>query len=165
MVSYFYDAQKIIRSFYEYFLRWNNSAAQFMIQMQTNNTQGFCRQTKTVQSLYIMSADSHQFYGQGMIDTDMLLPNSNGVVNYTLCTEANSDNFLTEFLTRISSEKLYSCQRQYNQRFDIRLQHCMLKYEDAVQQPNMAKKFHFSSGGFTHIHKITLFILFLFYSN
>ncbi|CAF1409401.1 unnamed protein product [Adineta steineri] len=101
---------------------WDNSAAQFMVQIQTNNSQGFCRQTKNVQSLYIMSADAHQFYGQGVIDTDMLLPNASGLVNYTICTQADSSIFLAEFLTKINSEKLYSCQHQYSQRFDIRLQ-------------------------------------------
>ncbi|CAF5187739.1 unnamed protein product, partial [Rotaria magnacalcarata] len=44
---------------------WDNSAAQFMVQMQTNNSQGFCLRTQKVKSHYILSADSHQFYGQG----------------------------------------------------------------------------------------------------
>ncbi|CAF2795995.1 unnamed protein product [Rotaria sp. Silwood2] len=122
---------------------WDNSAAQFMVQTQTNNTQGFCLRTQKVKSLYILSADSHQFYGQGMIDVETYLPNVSGLVDYTICTEANSDIFLSEFLNKISSEKLYSCERQYNQRFDIKLQQCMLKFEDAGQQTNMAKTNHF----------------------
>ncbi|CAF4267290.1 unnamed protein product, partial [Rotaria sp. Silwood2] len=101
---------------------WDNSAAQLMVQMQTNNSQGFCLRTQKVKSLYILSADSHQFYGQGMIDTGTYLPNVSGLANYTICTETNSDIFLSEFLNKISSEKLYSCQRQYYQRFDIKLQ-------------------------------------------
>ncbi|CAF3971968.1 unnamed protein product [Adineta steineri] len=131
---------------------WDNSTAQFMVQMQTNNSQGFCRQTKNVQSLYIMSADAHQFYGQGVIDTDMLLPNASGLVNYTICTQADSSIFLAEFLTKINSEKLYSCQHQYSQRFDIRLQQCMLKYDNAVQPTNMAKTNHFLTPFFLSVY-------------
>jgi hypothetical protein len=56
--------------------------------------------------------------------------------NYTICTEVNSDIFLSEFLNKINSEKLYSCERQYNQRFDIKLQQCMLKFEDVGTQTN-----------------------------
>ncbi|CAM2729119.1 unnamed protein product [Rotaria socialis] len=122
---------------------WDNSAAQFMVQMQTNNSQGFCLRTQNVKSLYIMSADSHQFFGQGMINVETRLPNASGLVNYTICTEANSDIFLSEFLNKISSEKLYSCARQYSERFDIKLQQCMLKYEDTLQQTNMGKTVYF----------------------
>ncbi|CAF2156475.1 unnamed protein product [Rotaria magnacalcarata] len=122
---------------------WDNSAAQFMVQMQTNNSQGFCLRTQKVKSHYILSADSHQFYGQGIIDVETFLPNAHGLVNYTICTEANSDIFLAEFLNKISSEKLYSCERQYNHRFDIKLQQCMLKFENAEQQPNVAKQTSF----------------------
>ncbi|CAF1276630.1 unnamed protein product [Rotaria sordida] len=63
---------------------WDNSAAQFMVQMQTNNSQGFCLETQTVKSLYILSADSHQFYGQGMIDVETYLPNASGLSNSLL---------------------------------------------------------------------------------
>ncbi|CAF0757533.1 unnamed protein product [Adineta steineri] len=140
---------------------WDNSAAQFMVQMQTNNSQGFCRQTKNVQSLYIMSADAHQFYGQGVIDTDMLLPNASGLVNYTICTQADSSIFLAEFLTKINSEKLYSCQHQYSQRFDIRLQQCMLKYDSAVQPTNMAKTDHFLTPFFLSVYLFLYIIYFL----
>ncbi|CAF4115325.1 unnamed protein product, partial [Adineta steineri] len=140
---------------------WDNSAAQFMVQMQTNNSQGFCRQTKNVQSLYIMSADAHQFYGQGVIDTDMLLPNASGLVNYTICTQADSSIFLAEFLTKINSEKLHSCQHQYSQRFDIRLQQCMLKYDSAVQPTNMAKTNHFLTPFFLSVYLFLYIIYFL----
>lgn len=127
-----------------------------MVQMQTNNSQGFCLRTEQVKSLYIMSADSHQFYGQGMIDVERYLSNISGLVNYTICTEANSDIFLSEFLNKISSDKLYSCKRQYHQRFDIKLQQCMLQFENAEQQTNMAKTNYFLSS--------ILFGLYLCYS-
>jgi hypothetical protein len=147
--------KKLADSFCIYFHRWDNSAAQFMVQMQTNNSQGFCRQTQNVQSLYIMSADSHQFYGQGIIGA-----NATGLVNYTICTNASSDIFLAEFLTKIGSEKLYSCQRQYSQRFDIKLQQCMLTSEDAVQPTNMAKTNYFLTPIFLSIY---LFCMLLFF--
>ena len=129
-----------------------------MVQMQTNNSQGFCLRTQRVKSLYILSADSHQFYGQGMIDVETYLPNVSGLVNYTICTEANSNIFLLEFLDRISSEKLYSCERQYYQRFDIKLQQCMLKFEDVEQQPNIAKTNNFLSASLLWLFCILLIL-------
>jgi hypothetical protein len=130
-----------------------------MVQMQTNNSQGFCLRTEKVKSLYILSADSHQFYGQGMIDVETYLPNITGLANYTICMEANSDIFLSEFLNKINSEKFYSCERQYNQRFDIKLQRCMLEFENAGQQTNMARTSHILSPSFLCIFFCTLLIL------
>ncbi|CAF1478334.1 unnamed protein product, partial [Adineta steineri] len=46
---------------------WDNSAAQLMVQMQNNNTNGFCTTLQSVESLYILSADSDQLFGQGLI--------------------------------------------------------------------------------------------------
>lgn len=126
----------------ESFHRWDNSAAQFMVQMQTNNSQGFCRHTQKVKSLYVLSADAHQFFGQGMIDVETYLPNVTGLVNYTICTDVNSDIFMSEFLNKISSDKLYSCEPQYNQRFDIKLQQCMLKF-DIAGQKSLATIIHY----------------------
>ncbi|CAF4174322.1 unnamed protein product, partial [Adineta steineri] len=107
---------------------WDNSAAQLMVQMQNNNTNGFCTTLQNVQSLYILSADSDQLFGQGLIDFQNTLPNTQGLSNYTICTQANEDTFLTEFLTKISSNNLYSCETAYKNRFDIKLQSCLATY-------------------------------------
>ncbi|CAF1336158.1 unnamed protein product [Adineta steineri] len=107
---------------------WDNSAAQLMVQMQNNNTNGFCTTFQNVQSLYILSADSDQLFGQGLIDFQNTLPNTEGLSNYTICTQANEDTFLTEFLTKISSNNLYSCEATYKNRFDIKLQLCLATY-------------------------------------
>lgn len=124
-----------------------------MVQLQTNNSQGFCRQTQKVKSLYILSADSHQFFAHGMIDLETRFPNIDGLVNYTICTEANSDIFLSEFLTKINSGQLYSCARQYSERFGIRLQRCMLQFSNAIDQMNTGR---------TNCHSSILFILIVY---
>ncbi|CAF4314188.1 unnamed protein product [Adineta steineri] len=107
---------------------WDNSAAQLMVQMQNNNTNGFCTTFENVESLYIISADSDQFFAQGLIDFQKTRPNTQGLSNYTICKEANADTFLTEFLTKISSNNLYSCETTYRNRFDIKLQSCLATY-------------------------------------
>jgi hypothetical protein len=142
-----------------HFDRWDNSAAQFMVQMQTNNSQGFCTEIQKVKSLYILSADSHQLYGQGMIDVEGKVQFPDVLVNYSICTQANSEIFLAEFLTKINSEKLYSCARQYNQRFDIKLQRCMLTFEDYSKQTNMAKTNHFPTFVFLSVYCFYLLLI------
>ncbi|UJR07384.1 hypothetical protein I4U23_011670 [Adineta vaga] len=107
---------------------WDNSAAQLMVQMQNNITNGFCTNLQNVESLYILSADANQFYGQGLSNFASFRPNTQGISNYTICTQTNSDRFLTEFLTTIASNKLSSCERTYQNRFDIKLQSCLNTY-------------------------------------
>ncbi|CAF4647658.1 unnamed protein product [Rotaria socialis] len=107
---------------------WDNSAAQLMVQLQNNVTNGFCTAFQNVESLYILSADADQLFGQGLTDFQNTRPNTNGLSNYTICAQTNSDTFLTEFLTKISSDKLYSCEKTYANRFDLKLQSCMSMY-------------------------------------
>ncbi|CAF1296166.1 unnamed protein product [Adineta ricciae] len=107
---------------------WDNSAAQLMVQMQNNVTNGFCTNLQKVQSLYVLSADGNQLYGQGLSGFDQLRPNTQGLTNYTICTRTNSDLFLTEFLTTIASNRLDSCAKTYQNRFDIKLQACLNTY-------------------------------------
>ncbi len=99
-----------------------------MIQMQNNLTNGFCTTLQKVQSLYILSADADQLFGQGLIDFENTRPNTRGLSNYTICTQTNSDVFLTEFLTKIASNALDSCQEAYEDRFDLKLQSCLSTY-------------------------------------
>lgn len=108
--------------------RWDNSAAQLMVQMQNNITNGFCTKLQNVQSLYILSASGDQLFGQGLIDFQTSRPYTKGLSNYTICTETNSDLFLTEFLTKIASNKLSSCQETYENRYDLKLQSCLNTY-------------------------------------
>ena len=96
-----------------------------MVQLQSENQTGFCEEIKTAQSLYILAAGSYQLFGQGMTDIQKQDPSIKGLPNYKICTKANSDTFLNEFLTKINSNKLYSCQKRYSQRHDIRLQGCL----------------------------------------
>ncbi len=96
--------------------------------MQNNITNGFCTTLQNVQSLYVLSADADQLYGQGLIDFEKTQPNTKGLSNYTICTQTDSDVFLTEFLTKLSSNKLYSCEQTYEDRFDIKLQSCLSLY-------------------------------------
>ncbi|CAF0888605.1 unnamed protein product [Adineta ricciae] len=107
---------------------WDNSAAQLMVQMQNNLTNGFCTKIQNVKSLYILSANADQLYGQGISDSPRNAMKINGFSDYKICTETNSDVFLTEFLTRIHSGQLHSCKNSYNDRFDIKLQQCLKKY-------------------------------------
>ncbi|CAM4873069.1 unnamed protein product [Rotaria socialis] len=107
---------------------WDNSAAQLMVQLQNNVTNGFCTAFQNVESLYILSADADQLFGQGLTDFQNTRPNTNGLSNYTICAQTNSDTFLTEFLTKISSDKFYSCEKTYANRFDLKLQSCMSMY-------------------------------------
>ena len=73
-------------------------------------------------------ADANQLFGQGLFDFEKARPNTRGLSNYTICTQTDSDKFLTEFLTKISLNKLYSCEKTYTDRFDIKLQSCLTKY-------------------------------------
>ncbi|CAF1500146.1 unnamed protein product, partial [Adineta ricciae] len=107
---------------------WDNSAAQLMVQMQNNLTNGFCTRIQNVKSLYVLSANADQLYGQGISDSPRNAMKINGFSDYKICTETNSDVFLTEFLTRIHSGQLHSCKNSYNDRFDIKLQQCLKKY-------------------------------------
>ncbi len=99
-----------------------------MVQLQNNITNGFCTTFQEVQSLYILSATSDQLFGQGLTDFEQTRPNTRGLSNYTICTQTNSDVFLTEFLTKLSSNELYSCGQAYQNRFDIKLQSCLRTY-------------------------------------
>ena len=60
-------------------------------------------------------------FGQGLRDFEKLRPNTKGLTNYTICTQTEADIFLTEFLTKLSSNKLYSCEKTYENRFDLKL--------------------------------------------
>jgi len=111
-----------------FLFRWDNSAAQLMIQLQNNITNGFCKEFQQVQSLYILSASANQLFGHGVMDFENIRPNIGGLSNYTICTQVDSDIFLTEFLTKISSKKPSSCEKIYENRFDIKLQSCLMKY-------------------------------------
>ncbi len=116
---------------YKFFVilsRWDNSAAQLMVQLQNNVTNGFCTTFQQVQSLYILSADADQLYGEGLINFQNTRPNTNGLSNNTICTQTDSDVFLTEFLTKISLNKFYSCEKTYANRFDLKLQPCLSQY-------------------------------------
>jgi hypothetical protein len=99
-----------------------------MIQLQNNITDGFCTTLQQVQSLYILSADADQLFGEGLFDFEKTRPNTRGLSNYTVCTQADSDRFLTEFLRKISLNKRYSCEKTYANRFDIKLQPCLTMY-------------------------------------
>ncbi len=99
-----------------------------MVQLQNNITNGFCTTLQDVESLYILSADADQLFGQGLIDFQNTRPNTQGLSNYTICTQTNPDVFLTEFLTKLSSNNLYACEKTYGNRFDIKLQSCLGKY-------------------------------------
>ena len=99
-----------------------------MVQLQNNITNGFCTTLTKVQSLYVLSADADQLFGQGLTDFEKAQPNIKGLSNYTICTQTDSDVFLTEFLTKISSSKLYSCETIYENRFDLKLQSCLRMY-------------------------------------
>jgi hypothetical protein len=99
-----------------------------MVQLQNNITNGFCTTLQNVQSLYILSADADQLYGEGLINFQQARPNTNGLSNYTICTQTNSDTFLTEFLTKISAKEYSACEQTYQNRFDIKLQSCLNKY-------------------------------------
>ena len=99
-----------------------------MVQLQNNIPNGFCTTLQDVQSLYILSAEADQLFGQGLSDFEMTRPNTRGLSNYTICTQTNADTFLTEFLTKISSSNLYSCGKAYEDRFDIKLQSCLNTY-------------------------------------
>lgn len=112
----------------EFVFRWDNSAAQFMIQMQSANQTGFCEEIKTVKSLYVLAADSHQLFGQGMTDVDLEDPTITDLPTYKVCTKANTDVFLTEYLTKIHSNKLYSCKKALAQRHDTKLQRCLQRH-------------------------------------
>lgn len=108
--------------------RWDNSAAQLMVQLQNSITNGFCTTLQKVQSLYILSASANQLFGQGLSDFEKLRPNTRGLSNYTICTQTDSNVFITEFLTKLSLNKLYSCEKTYEQRFDLKLQSCFNIY-------------------------------------
>jgi hypothetical protein len=95
-----------------------------MVQLQ-NNHSGFCKEMKSVKSLYVLAADAHQLFGQGMVDVENLDSTIEGLPTYKICTKADPDMFLTEFLTKIHSNQLFSCKNTYSQRFDIRLQQCL----------------------------------------
>ena len=99
-----------------------------MIQMQSAGKRGFCTETKTVKSLYILAADAFQLFGQGMIDVDLQKRQVQGLTDYEICTKADSDIFITEILTKINSNELYACQKPYSERFDIRLQKCLMQH-------------------------------------
>lgn len=99
-----------------------------MIQIQNNVTNGFCTTLQKVQSLHILSASADQFFGQGLINVENARPNTKGMSNYTICTQTDSNRFLTEFLTTIASNKLSSCQKTYEDRFDLKLQSCLSTY-------------------------------------
>ncbi|CAF0732975.1 unnamed protein product [Adineta steineri] len=104
---------------------WDNSAAQLMVQIQNNVSNGFCTQMEQVKSLYILSADADQLFGQGINDSGQNGAHIKGLSNYKICTETNSDVFLSEFLSKIQSNQLYSCKKSYENRFDIKLQRCL----------------------------------------
>ncbi len=99
-----------------------------MVQVQNNATNGFCTTFQQVQSLYLLSADANQLYGEGLVNFQNMRPNTTGLSNITVCTQANSDVFLTEFLTKIASNKFYSCEKTFSNRFDIKLQSCLSQY-------------------------------------
>ena len=99
-----------------------------MIQMQNNITNGFCTTFQQVQSLHILSASADQLFGQDLIDVEKSRPITKGFSNYTICTQTDSNRFITEFLTRIASNKLHSCQKTYENRFDLKLQSCLSTY-------------------------------------
>lgn len=99
-----------------------------MVQMQSDLRQGFCKEIKKVESIYILAADSHQLFGQGMTDLNLLDSNLDDLPEYRICTKADSDLFLEEFIRKIHSDKLYSCQSTSRNRVDKRLQRCMQKY-------------------------------------
>ncbi|CAF1561317.1 unnamed protein product, partial [Adineta steineri] len=86
---------------------------------------GFCTQMEQVKSLYILSADADQLFGQGINDSGQNGAHIKGLSNYKICTETNSDVFLSEFLSKIQSNQLYSCKKSYENRFDIKLQRCL----------------------------------------
>ncbi len=65
---------------------------------------------------------------EGLIDFQNTRPNIRGLSNYTICTQTDSDVFLTEFLTKLSSNKFYSCETTYEDRFDLKLQSCLTMY-------------------------------------
>lgn len=98
-----------------------------MVQMQSTDKKGFCTETKMVKSLYILAADAFQLFGQGMIDVNLQNRQVHGLTDYEICTKADSDLFITEILTKIHSNELYACQKSYSQRFDIRLQKCLMQ--------------------------------------
>lgn len=99
-----------------------------MVQMQSVNKRGFCTETKTVKSLYIVAADAFQLFGHGMIDIELQNRQVKGLTDYEICTTADSDIFITEFLTKIHANKLPACQKPYSHRFDIRLQKCLIQH-------------------------------------
>ncbi len=99
-----------------------------MIQVQNNIADGFCTTFQKVQALYIISANADQLFGQGVTGFSTTQPNTNGLSNYTICTQTNSTVFLTEFLTKLASNQLYGCQSSYANRFDIKLQSCLSMY-------------------------------------
>jgi hypothetical protein len=113
---------------YFFLSRWDNSAAQLMVQLQNNISNGFCTNIQKVQSLYILSADADQLFGQGMDNFAQNQTQIEGLSDYKICTATNLNVFLSEFLTKIHSTQLYSCQKSYDNRFDIKLQQCLRTY-------------------------------------
>ena len=99
-----------------------------MIQVQNNIANGFCTTLQKVQSLHILSASADQLFGQDLIDVEKSRPTTKGLSNYTICTQTDSNRFLTELLTKVASNKLYSCQKPYENRFDLKLQTCLSTY-------------------------------------